>query len=344
MRVAIVNDLPTSVEILRRVITIGGHEVAWVALNGAEAVERCLEDRPDLILMDLIMPVMDGVKATASIMRHSPCAILIITSSVMENAAKVFEAMGYGALDAVRAPVLDPRSDMDGAQPLLTKIATMGKLIGAESGPVRTSKSEGPARGDNLPTLIALASSTGGPKALAAILASLPCRKDVAIGIVQHLDMQFARGLAEWLNEQSHIKVILARDGMRVEPSTAFLAATNDHLVLASDLTLCYTREPADNPYRPSVDVFFGSLREHWPKPGVAALLTGMGNDGAAGLLGLHEAGWHTIAQDESSSVVYGMPGAAARIRAASEILPLPEIAPAIIRQLDRKRTNHAVR
>jgi two-component system response regulator WspF len=195
-----------------------------------------------------------------------------------------------------------------------------------------------------LPILVTLASSTGGPKALAVILASLPRRTDAAIAIVQHLDMQFSDGLAEWLNDQSQFKVILARDGMPIQRGAAFLAATNDHLVLGSDLTLHYTREPADNPYRPSVDTFFGSLREHWPEPGIAVLLTGMGNDGAAGLLALRQAGWHTIAQDQGTSVIYGMPAAAARLRAAAEILPLPEIAPAILRQLDRKRPAHAGR
>ena len=344
MRIAIVDSLPAYVEVLRQIVTAGGHEVAWVAFNGAEAVERCSADRPDLVLMDLIMPGMDGVQATAAIMQRSPCAILIITASVAGNAAKVFEAMGYGALDAVRTPVPGPGGEMDGSRPLLDKIATIGKLIGAQHEPVRRMKYEAPVIGDRLPILVALASSTGGPKALAAILGSLPHRTDAAITIVQHLDRQFCEGLAEWLNEHSQFRVVLAREGMAIRRGVAFLAATNDHLVLAGDLTLHYTREPADNPYRPSVDAFFGSLRAYWPQPGVGVLLTGMGNDGAAGLLALREAGWHTIAQDEGSSVIYGMPGAAVRMGAAAEILALKEIAPAILRQLDRKRTADAGR
>src|SRR5512142_2012736 len=122
MRVAIVNDSPMSVEVLRRIVTSGGHEIAWVAFNGAEAVERCSADRPDLVLMDLIMPVMDGVQATAAIMRRSPCAILVVTASVAGNAAKVFDAMGCGALDAVRMPALPPGGDASGGEPLLQKI------------------------------------------------------------------------------------------------------------------------------------------------------------------------------------------------------------------------------
>jgi two-component system response regulator WspF len=343
MRIGIVNDLPMAVEVLRRIVTAGGHEIAWIASNGAEARDRCLADTPDLVLMDLIMPVMDGVQATAAIMRRSPCAILVVTASVMGNAAKVFDAMGYGALDAVRTPVLGD-GGVDGSQALLDKIATIGKLIEPQHEPLHRTKLQGPQAASGLPALVALACSTGGPKALATILASVPRRADAAIAIVQHLDMQFSEGLAEWLNEQSQFQVVLAREGMAVEPGTAFLAATNDHLVLAGDLTLRYVRDPVDTPYRPSVDVFFESLREHWPRPGIAALLTGMGNDGAAGLLALRQAEWHTIAQDQNSSVVYGMPGAAARIGAAAEILPLLEIAPAILRQLDRERIAYAGR
>src|SRR5512142_2547994 len=169
MRVAIVNDSPMSVEVLRRIVTSGGHEIAWVAFNGAEAVERCSADRPDLVLMDLIMPVMDGVQATAAIMRRTPCAILVVTASVGGNAAKVFDAMGCGALDAVSTPVLGSAGKMTGAQPLLDKIAMIGKLIEKET-PVPVLESVAPARAAATPFVVALGASTGGPKALATIL------------------------------------------------------------------------------------------------------------------------------------------------------------------------------
>lgn len=344
MRIAIANASPADVEMLRRIVAAGGHQIAWVADDGAQAVERCSLDRPDLVLMDLAVPVLDGVQATAAIMRRSPCPILIVTASVADNAAKVFEAMGHGALDAVRSPAVGSNGAVDRTQPLRDKIATINKLIGARRGSARATKSEPPGRIDHLPVLVALASSTGGPKALAMILSSLPRRADTAIVIVQHLDAQFCEGLAEWLNQQSRFSVVLAAESMPVRGGIASLAATNDHLVLSGDLTLHYTREPKNNPYRPSVDAFFFSLRDHWPEPGVAVLLTGMGNDGAAGLTALRDAGWHTIAQDQASSVIYGMPRAAARLGAAAEILPLAEIAPAIVRQLDRKRTADAAR
>src|SRR5213595_2925163 len=136
MRIAIVNDMMMAVEAVRRVIaTSSGHQLAWVALDGEEAVARSAEDTPDLILMDLIMPRVDGVEATRRIMRDNPCAIVLVTASVDDNSSKVFEAMGAGALDAVNTPVLEGVSSIDGAQPLLAKIETIRRLIGAPAVP-----------------------------------------------------------------------------------------------------------------------------------------------------------------------------------------------------------------
>jgi len=329
MRIAIVNDVAMAVEVLRRVVTAGGHEIAWIALDGAEAVDKCAADTPDLVLMDLIMPVMDGVKATAAIMKRCPCAILVVTATVSGNAAKVFDAMGYGALDATGTPVLGPGGSLAGAEPLLEKIATIGRLLGKAG--VRPRAASGPVA----PRLVAIGASTGGPKALAQVLSALPRRSDYSVVVVQHVDLQFAPGLTEWLSGYSELRVAIAQEGMPVEPGTAFVAATNDHLVLGEDRAFHYTIDPRGLVYRPSVDVFFASVRDYWRDPGVAVLLTGMGRDGAAGLLDLRAAGWHTIAQDQRTSVVYGMPRAAAEIGAAVRVLPLDEIGPAIVRRLN---------
>lgn len=332
MRIGIVNDVAMAVEVLRRIVSGAGHTVAWTAADGAEAVERCLRDKPDLILMDLIMPVMDGVQATAAIMRQSPCAILVVTVSVGANAGKVFDAMGYGALDAVCTPVLEPGGRIGGGEDLLKKIATIGKLIHAA--PARPRETVAPRAPRPGGALVAIGSSTGGPKALTTVLAGFPRQFAGSVVIVQHLDAQFIGGLADWLADQTELAVELAKEGARPAPGTVYLAGTNDHLVVASGGTFRYTPDPADYPYRPSVDEFFASLALHWREPGVAALLTGMGRDGARGLLALRNAGWHTIAQDENSSVVYGMPKAAMEIGAAVEQLPLDEIGGAIARQV----------
>ena len=126
MRIGIVNDMFMAVEALRRVLTgPGGHQVAWIARDGVQAVEMCAKDRPDLVLMDLIMPRMDGVEATRKIMTHSPCPIVVVTASVDDNSSKVFDAMGFGALDAVNTPVISQPGDLEGGRPLLAKIEYM---------------------------------------------------------------------------------------------------------------------------------------------------------------------------------------------------------------------------
>jgi two-component system response regulator WspF len=333
MKIAIVNDMIIAVEALRRVLaTAPEHEIAWIARDGAEAVKKCAEDVPDLILMDLLMPVMDGVEATRQIMLNSPCAILVVTATVSGNASKVFEAMGYGALDAINTPILGADGNPAGGAEMLTKVATIGKLIGKSS---QRSKSATHRR-SRKPPLLAIGSSTGGPQALATLLAGLPKDFAAAIVIVQHVDVQFATGLAEWLNGRSSLPVRLAAAGEQVEAGKVLLAATNDHLILRPSLALGYTDEPRDEPYRPSVDVFFHSVVQHWHDKGVAVLLTGMGRDGGEGMLELRSAGWHTIAQNQATSVVYGMPKAAVELGAAVEVLPINTIAHSCTKHITR--------
>ncbi len=334
MRIAIVNDVQIACEALRRILNLQPeHQIAWIARDGAEAVEKCAGDPPDLSLMDLLMPVMDGVEATRRIMKKSPCAILVVTATVSGNSSKVFEAMGHGALDAVNTPVFGAGSAVEGADALLAKIATIGKLIGKPGKGRSLLAVEKTAAPVEVPPLIAVGSSTGGPKALADVLSRLPAHFGASIVIVQHVDAQFAPGMAEWLGRQSSLKVRVATAGCRPERGIVWLAGSNDHLILKPDLSLDYRSEPREASYRPSVDIFFGSLLAHWPRNDAAVLLTGMGRDGAEGLLALRSRGWHTIAQDEKSCVVYGMPKAAAEAGAAVEIGSLEEIAFSLVRR-----------
>jgi len=341
MRIAIVNHEPQTAESLRQTIaSVPVYDIAWIAYNGRDAIEKCLKDRPDLILMDLVLPGADGVQTIGAIMKQSPCAILVVTASVAENAGSVFEAMGCGALDAVRTPFIDHQGKFSGADDLLKKIAMIGRLRGINEKPPKSNAGYHKSPSPILPPLVAIGSSTGGPKALAAILSSLPAPIDAAIVIVQHVDEQFASGLSNWLNDQTRITVEMAREGMAPASNTALVAGTNDHLILGPDLVLHYTEEPRKYPYRPSVDTFFMSLEKNWPRKGLAVLLTGMGKDGARGLYDLRKSGWHTIAQDERSSAVYGMPAAAAEMNAATEILPLEDIAEAIQKRLKQLLSN----
>jgi two-component system, chemotaxis family, response regulator WspF len=336
MRIGIVNDMALAREALRRVVVAAPvNQVAWLANDGAEAVAATRRDRPDLILMDLIMPGVDGAEATRRIMAETPCPILVVTSSVSGNLGKVYEAMGAGALDAVDTPTLGPDGAVAGAQALAAKIGTIEKLLGLS--PSRSSgefKTIPPPHAGPRTVLVAIGVSTGGPNAVAQILGDLPDDWNASVVVVQHIDASFAHGLSRWLGERSGRRVELVTVGARPERGRVFVAATNDHLVLDADRRFLYVSEPASQPYRPNVDIFFASLRTHWREPGVAALLTGMGRDGAVGLLALRKAGWATIAQDKATSVVWGMPGAAVELDAASRVLPVSEIGAAIVREV----------
>lgn len=331
MKIAIVNDMPMAVEALRRALAFEpAHQVIWVASNGEEAVSQCAEHTPDLILMDLIMPVMDGVEATRRIMAQSPCAIVIVTVDRQQNVHRVFEAMGFGALDVVDTPALGAGNAKEAAAPLLRKILNIGWLMGQKDKRVQTvtalPREPGKRRG-----LVAIGSSAGGPAALELLLKGLPSGFEAAIVLVQHVDQVFAAGMAEWLSSSCGLKVRLAQDGEAPQPGTVLLAGTNHHIRLLKNGTLTYTAEPVNEIYRPSIDVFFESVARYWEGDAVGVLLTGMGRDGAQGLKLMCQQGFLTIAQDQQSSSVYGMPKAAAAIDAAVEIRPLNTIAPRLL-------------
>lgn len=326
MTIAIVNDLPLATEALRRAVALlPGVSVAWTARNGAEAVEACARQTPDLILMDLVMPVMDGVEATRRIMAKTPCAILVVTVSVGTNLSRVYEALGQGALDAVDTPPLGGGDLRAAAAPLLAKIRLLSAVAGGGSRAPFVA-ANAPVRVATGAPLVAIGASAGGPAALAVVLRDLPQSFSAAVVVVQHIDRQFAAGMAEWLNQASALPVRLAVEGETPPPGEVRLAGTNDHLVLRDGGRLAYTAEPREYVYRPSVDVFFDSVMRFWRGPVAGVILTGMGRDGALGLKTLRNQGHHTLAQDAASCAVFGMPKAAIALDAAVEVLPLASI------------------
>lgn len=329
MKIGIANDLPLVAEGLRRAALLRpGTEVVWIARDGAEAVELCARRTPDVILMDLIMPRMDGVEATRRIMTATPCAILVVTSSVGGNAQRAFEAMGHGALDAIDTPVLGAGDLRANAVVLLAMLDKVAKIIATRAPHTPATKPRpAPPVAHSNGSLVAIGSSAGGPAALATLLGALDVGFPAAIVIVQHVDEQFALGMAEWLSGVSTFPVRVAKDGDQPVPGTVLLAGTRDHLTMKSAARLGYSVEPSDYVYRPSIDVFFESISRKWQGPVVGVLLTGMGRDGASGLKQLRDKGCHTIAQDRASSAVYGMPKAAAELGAAVDVLAIDAIA-----------------
>jgi two-component system response regulator WspF len=251
-----------------------------------------------------------------------------VTGDSEQNTRQVFEAMGHGALDVVNTPILGTARTGKTAAPLLRKIQNIGWLIGHDDKRATPSQASGVAAQQ----LIAIGASAGGPAAIAALLQGIPASFPAAIVLVQHVDQVFAAGMADWLTLSSGVPVRLARDGEPAQAGTALLAGTDQHLRLLANGHLAYTAEPTDySAYCPSIDLFFESVATHWNGVAVGVLLTGMGRDGARGLKQMRERGFLTIAQDQQSSAVYGMPKAAAGLDAAVEIHPLWAIAPRLL-------------
>ncbi len=341
MRIAIVNDLRIAQEILRRAVALmPGASVAWVAADGLEALAACKRDKPDLILMDMVMPVMDGAVATRAIMKECACPILVVTSTIEGNLSLVYEALSAGAIDAVQTPQFDAAGAITGIDTLIRKsrvalaatasFTSQRHVSSAAAMPLANTLSQ--RRGART-LLLAIGSSTGGPHALSVVLGGLTNHASHCTIIVQHIDISYAAGLAAWLTGEIKKPVRIALEGEQLQSGLILVAASDDHLVIRNG-RVHYVREPIDQIYRPSVDALFHSLATDESVKGTAVLLTGMGRDGAEGLRALRTAGWQTIAQDQNSSVVWGMPGAAVALGAAMQILPLNAIGGAASRTL----------
>jgi two-component system, chemotaxis family, response regulator WspF len=322
------------VEVLRRVIaTVPDCDVVWTAGDGQAAIEQCAADTPDLILMDVVLPVMDGAEATRHIMAKTPCAVVLVTSVVLEDAPWVFEAMRWGALDVVSTPTFGDGNQIEGAELLRKKILTVATLLG-KSRQTTTPPASPVVHVSNLPPLIVIGSSTGGPKALSTILPALPSDFAGAVIVVQHMEAHFVTGMTKWLDGQCSVHVRTAQNSDTITPSNVLVAAGSQDLEMSPRRQLEYVTAGNDSPYHPSINAFFQSVASNWGNPGTAVLLSGMGSDGAEGMMALRQSGWMTIAQDQATSAVYGMPKAANERGAATHTLAVDVIAPAILRHV----------
>lgn len=338
MRILVASAQRLVVEAVRRAVSRKGWEVVHVSRDGDDALSGSHTEKPDLVLVDLDLPGRPLKEILKRIASSGPCVVLLAPSKAAVS--RGYDLLGEGAADVLPPPTIDAEGELFGDAPFLSRLATHARLRHSTPAPEPVSRERGPAEtlrrrqpsGSLLPAdapLVAIGASTGGPAALAAIFDKLPRDLAAAVIVVQHIEEGFAQGLASWLEERTGFTVLPAQDGETLCLSTAYVAAMDRHLVLSPDRRLRYEEEPRSAVHKPSVDVFFESLTAQ-ASPGLAILLTGMGRDGAEGLAKLRRAGWSTVAQDEKTSIVWGMPRAAAEIGAAQQVLPLQAIAPVI--------------
>lgn len=342
IRVLVVED---SLTVRRRLVEVvdadAGMEVVGEAEDGQAAIELCQQLQPDVMTLDMVLPVMDGLATTEHVMAYCPTPILVVSSSAnRRDLFNTYDVLAAGALDVMEKPPGDDSNELWDRQLLSTlRLISRIKVIThprARLNPMNSARQEAvrpapiPARpATRSVRLVALGASTGGPGALLQVLKGLPADFPVPILIVVHLQTAFATAFAEWLDENTPHRVCYARDGQRLDMPGVFLAPADQHLTVRDGL-LRLSHEAERHFCRPSVDVMFESIARECGATAAACLLTGMGRDGASGLLEIRQAGGLTIAQDEASCVVYGMPREAVLLGAASRILPLSAIGPAL--------------
>ncbi len=304
--------------------------------DGRAAVEKTAELRPDLVIMDVMMPIMDGIEAVAEIMAKTPTPILMLSANTdPQSSRSAFSAIRMGALDVLEKPsgvVTEAFTQI--AARLISKVKSLSRIkvihhyrkqkhqvVEARTPDVSSKKQ-----------ILAIGASTGGPKAVLQLLQGLPKNLPAAVLIVQHIADGFAPGFADWLDRETALPVRIAEDGQLLQKGQVVVAPTNFHMTIKANKVALIDAAPLNN-CRPAVDALYQSLLQEGLAPEtVAVLLTGMGSDGASGMQGIHMKGAYTIAQDANSCAVYGMPRAAIERQAVIEVLPLDQIAAAVCR------------
>lgn len=344
-RVLVVDDSPFFRRLLTDVVDGSGEfRVIATARDGMDALRKVRAHAPDVILMDLEMPELDGLGAIGYIMAESPRPIVVVSAYVGPGAVAAIRALELGAIDLVaKEEERSPTATARFAERLLkvlraAKSADMRRLSRADR-PVRSVPSSVPIAQGRARFCVAIAASTGGPRALAEIVPQLPAGLETAVLIVQHMPPRFTRSLAERLAAQSSIKVVEGEDRMPVRADTAYVAPGDFHMRVAPGLEgmcLVLDQGPPVWGVRPAADPLFGSVARTFGSMAVGVVLTGLGRDGAEGLRQIHDAGGVGIAQDRETATIYGMPGAAFQSGGAQYVLPVGQIATGIIGELTR--------
>ncbi len=291
-----------------------------------EIVAACQEAQPEVVVVDAGLPERAGFSAIEDIMAYRPTPILVLADS--QNSAAGFEALSMGALDVLALPAFGEEADFRQQLARRLKLLRGVRVIQHVRG--RHAKKRPVKTGLGGPPVVGIAASLGGPRALANLLRDLPRDLPAPMVVVQHISDGFSTGLASWLAGESGLEVLEAQDRQPLRPGVVLVAPTGAHLKVCGDDQIELDRGPAVGGFRPSATVMFDSLAHRYGPRVVGVVLTGMGRDGADGLLAVRGAGGRTLAQDESSSVVYGMPKAAVEAGAVEAVFPLEELPDAI--------------
>ena len=335
IRVLVVEDSLTVRKRLLEILSADPEiQVVGEARDGKTAIELCRDVHPDVVTLDMQLPVLSGLAVTEYIMAYCPTPILIVSSSTNRgDLYKTYDALAAGALDVLEKPKGDePNGSWEktflSTIKLISRIRVITHMRGRRQHELNGQHSSAPGSY----RLVAVGASTGGPAAMVEILRNLPPDFPLPVLVVIHIGEMFGRLLAEWLDSQSHLRVSCAVDGERVPEvgqARVILAPPGRHVVVCAN-HLHLTDDAERNSCRPSIDVLFESVARELGPQSIACLLTGMGKDGAQGLLAIRRAGGRTVAQDEASSVIFGMPQEAIRIGAADRVVGLSEFVPVL--------------
>ena len=358
-RAVVADDSHFMRSVISDILEGGGIEVVTLARNGAEAVEAVQEHAPDVVTMDVEMPEMNGIEATEQIMDSRPTPVLMLSAHTDDNAEVTFEALDSGAVDFFRKPGGEVSMEMGRLEDQLVDMVRSVAAVdvheratsattaaGASATAAGTTSPETPVADAQTyaanPTLV-IGSSTGGPKMVETVMGALPAGADFRVLIVQHMPAGFTGRFAERIDARSDYDVREATDGARIGGGEGLVAAGDFHMSVKGyrngRLRVELTQDAPVNSVRPAVDVTMRSAAERVDDPLVGVVLTGMGGDGAAGIRAIKEAGGRTLAQDETTSAVYGMPKRAVETGCVDDVFPIDDIASGILETVRTKVT-----
>jgi len=346
-RAVVADDSHFMRSVISDLLEDGGIEVVARARNGKEAVEAVTEHDPDVVTMDVEMPEMDGIEAVEVIMDEHPTPVLMLSAHTDENADVTFQALDKGAVDFFTKPGGEVSMEMSRLEDQLVEMVTsvaQADVTGGSGTAVETTTEVAGQADDSYvdnPTLL-IGSSTGGPKMVEQVLSELPPDADFRVLVVQHMPDGFTGRFADRIDSRSDYEVREAEDGDRIGGGEALIAPGGKHMVVsnyhAGRLRVKLTEDPPVNSVRPAVDMTMSSAAEVIDDPLIGVILTGMGEDGAAGIKAVKAVDGATLAQDEETSAVFGMPKRAIETGYVDEVLSIDDMAAGILSATDRER------